>query len=168
MSPYIALAVAIAVLMLPAFAIGLVVVLVARKSPAPLERGLNTWACALLGLLGGYGIWWALLSWPVGPHGDYAPWQVVLDGLAMIALVVCGTLYSRHFAYGGVACTLGAIFTHCYAWGAWAVIPDETGQSGMGLFLMAIGLQAGLGLVWFPAFLHRWSSAQRKRREALQ
>lgn len=94
--------------------------------------------------VGGVLVWLALMSWPLGPHGDYQPWQVILAGAAMVALTVAFTL---RVPGEGAAVGWTAASGFALAWGVWAFSQDETGQSGAGLIFVLLGAGASLALV---------------------
>ncbi len=96
--------------------------------------------------LGGLVVWLLTMSWPLGPHGDYQPWQVVLAGGVMVALT--GWLATRLPAEGP-ATGWAAASGFALAWGVWAFAQDDTGQSGAGLIFLLLGAGGALALVGF-------------------
>lgn len=169
MGAYLFLLVAIVTLSIPALVVcAIAFIMEPRLHRVVRPSGLPAWQCALIGLFGSHAIWWALMSWPLGPHGDYAPWQVILTGAVMVAFTIAGAVLARSWVSGSAAWTTAAIWGFSFGWGIWAVIPDETGQSGMGLFLLVIGLQVSLGFVWGCAALVRWLRASRESQASLQ
>ncbi|NLA56844.1 MAG: hypothetical protein GX859_11245 [Corynebacterium humireducens] len=98
----------------------------------------------LTAFLGGLVVWLATMSWPLGPHGDYLPWQVVLSGALMVLLTVVAAV--RCPAVGGPV-GWSAASGFALAWGVWAFAQDDTGQSGAGLIFLILGAGGSLALV---------------------
>lgn len=93
---------------------------------------------------GGLVVWLALMSWPLGPHGDYLPWQVVFAGVVMVAVTA---VLAWRCPHEGAPLGFTAACGFALAWGVWAGSQDETGQWGAGLIFVLIGAGASLALV---------------------
>ena len=117
-----------------------------REQPAaPKHLGLT--------FVGGILVWLATMSWPLGPHGDYLPWQVILAGAAMVALTIAlaWCLPTEGAAIGWTAASGFAL-----AWGVWAGLQDDTGLWGVGLIMVLLGAGTSLALVgWLTGVLRQ-------------
>ncbi|GAB2499909.1 hypothetical protein GCM10027031_03570 [Corynebacterium atrinae] len=111
----------------------------------------RAWKARGLGIAGGVIIWFATM-WTMLNGGEYHPLQIVACAIASITLVVWLTLKVSGKALVGAWATsfglgIGFFIT--------AVLPDETGQAAMGLFMLNAGTAAGLFLVALIARLPR-------------
>ncbi|MDO5670907.1 MAG: hypothetical protein Q4G50_13030 [Corynebacterium sp.] len=107
----------------------------------------------VLTYLGGILVWLATMSWPLGPHGDYQPWQVILAGAAMVALTIA---FALRLPGAGAAIGWSAASGFALAWGVWAGLQDETGLWGVGLIMVLLGAGTSLALVgWLTGVIGR-------------
>ncbi|MGP6175142.1 hypothetical protein [Corynebacterium sp. A21] len=101
--------------------------------------GLGAGACLLLCAA------WLLPSQVLGRD----PHQVEVAGLSISGAVALGALtwYARFPHAGGFSAALGALLAVTLVFWFVAVVPDSTGQSGVGLFILVFLGSLGLGLV---------------------
>lgn len=103
----------------------------------------RAWKARGLGIAGGVIIWFATM-WTMLNGGEYHPLQIAACAIASIVAVVWLTLKVAGKALVGAWATsfglgIGFFIT--------AVLPDETGQAAVGLFMLNVGTAAGLLLV---------------------
>lgn len=107
----------------------------------------------VLTFVGGILVWLATMSWPLGPHGDFLRWQVILAGAAMVALTI---VLALPLPAEGPAIGWSAASGFALAGGVWAGLQDDTGLWGVGLIMVVLGAGASLALVgWLSGVLRQ-------------
>lgn len=125
-----------------------ILVLLIWKAPRSPSWGMLS-SCACLGLGAGACLLlctaWLLPSQLLGRD----PHQVEVAGLAISGAVALGTLgwFARFPHAGGFSASLGALLAVTLVFWFVAVVPDSTGQSGVGLFILVFLGSLGMGLV---------------------
>lgn len=107
-------------------------------------RGWGNWLLVAVGCVAGLAVFGALLTWPLGEHGDWAPWQVALASAVAVAITATLVTRARWLWSGALSAATAVAVGVSVAWSLWAGFEDSTGLWGAGLVFLVAGVVAGL------------------------